>query len=122
MPYDTAVPVLVDGLRVRAVFYGADVPKIERETIGGNVEQWARETIAELNTPRAKTTVTIGQPIDLTAPTPASPTPQQTYDTDRSAVLRNAADIAAGIYDAADPTSAANLAKARASYAALTKG
>lgn len=121
MPYDSAIPTLVDGLRIRVVFFGPDVPKLEAETFGGNVEQWARSKIIELNTPRAKTTITVGVPLDLTPPADPVPTAEQRYNAARVVTLQHAQDIAAGIYDASDPTTQADLAKAQASYAALTE-
>ncbi len=118
MPYDTATPVLVDGQRVRLVFSGSGVPKVEDEVFGGNVEQWARDRIAQLNTPKAKTTLQVGTPLDLTPPAPPVLTPLQIFQQDAAEVVKDKANIDAGIYNAADAKAKANSDKAKASRAA----
>lgn len=122
MPYDSAVPVLVDGARVRVVFFGPDVGKVEDETQAANVEAWARGRIAELNTPRAKNPIVVGQPLDLTVPPPPEPSLQEVYQHDRAIVLQDVADVSAGITDAGDATAALHLKSARDSRAAYVAG
>lgn len=118
MPYDTATPVLVDGPRVRVVFTGAGVPKVEDEVFGGNVEQWARDRVAALNTPKAKTTVQVGTPLDLTPPAAPVLTLLQIFERDAADVVKDKTKIDAGIFTAGDPKAKANVDKAKVSRAA----
>lgn len=123
MAYDTATPDLVDGQRVRLVYSGPGVPKIEEESFGvTDLEGYARARIAALNTPRAKTNVAVGTALDLTPPAAPALTLQQTYDRDRAKALANDADVRAGITTSAAAHVVAALATAQASLAALLKG
>ena len=121
MPYATATPSKISGDEVTVDFTGPGISRARPDVFNGQgkIEDWARTKIAEWNTPRSRSTVTVGVPLDLTPPVDPVPTAQQVYNAAEAKVLRHRQAIAAGIYTTADPKFVSDLAAAQAAWAAV---